>query len=250
MATIQTFLTNGTVADASDVMSNENEIFSNIDPSNVQPANKTGTGPFVLGIGATLTNPVINGVSFAGSTQLVPIGSIIPFYDFSALITFDTSYWTYCNGAILVNASSPLNGQTLPDLSGRYLVGFGNDGGGNIGTAPWTIVVAGNAGHQINLLHSHTVAGHTHTVAAHHHTISNSGTHTHSITSGGPVAALDTNSPDNGVIDPGGNHNHGGITGDTSPITSSVSPGTDSQLSATQSIQPRSIRVRYIMRVQ
>ena len=56
----------------------------------------------------------------------VPIGTIIAHYDFNALATFDPDYWAFCDGSVLVDSSSILDGQTLPDLSGRYLVGFGS----------------------------------------------------------------------------------------------------------------------------
>lgn len=318
MATLPVILLNGTTADANQMMADLYEIYSNIDPSNVNASNKTGTGPFVLRDGATLNNPTINGSSF--SPTLVPVGSIIPFYDFNGALTFNTSYWAYCNGQTLTVLG--IGAQTLPDQSGRYLVGFGTDGGGNIGSATWATAAVGNANHQINLSHAHTVASHTHTVAGHSHTVDahshtvNShthglGAHTHGagtlsfnilqfwnslgsrginmnytslmstfrvgLYSGGsspsgPILSAEgyAGSPyaDNGTVTTyGGTGTTASASGNTdaaapgtnsqSPGTSSVSlttnstaPGTDSQLSSTQSIQPSSIRVRYIMRIQ
>ena len=309
MAVEPLILTNGTTADANEVMALFNEIYTNIDPSNVQSANKTGTGPFVLGTGATLTNPIINGGTI-NAAGVVPVGTILAFYDFNGLVTFDTAYYTYCNGAVISNPSSPLNGQTLPDISGRALVGFGTDGGGDIGTATWATAAVGNAGNIINIAHSHTVASHTHDMQNHTHTgavhTHDIAGHTHSMSNhvhflgddgwaqlsgqgGGPssgdilirsVAAsiwtsnvrcdsLDQVAGEtstqgvalDGATD-GPNTNSTGVTPLTTDAagaantgvpstntTSAASPGTDSQLSATQSIQPISIRVRYIMRI-
>lgn len=215
------------------------------------------------------------------SLSVVPVGTILPFYDFNALVAFDGNLFKYCDGSGIVDADSPLNGQTIPDLSRRYLVGFGTDGGGNIDSDGWDTAPVGNINHLINLQHSHTVDSHTHTGPSHTH---NMGNHTHSGPShfhdvvgntaaiaGGGTADFSTGA---GTldIDPGdpniqGQHTHGinfsstlggggatsgpstnttgsGGTGDTG----STSPGTDNQLSTAQSIQPRSVRVRYIMR--
>ena len=220
-----------------------------------------------------------------------PIGSIIYHYDFNAGLTFSSTYWKYCDGASGVTVGA-LSGQTLPDLSGRYLVGFGSDGGGDVDSATWATSVVGAASNQISLAHSHTVNAHSHTVNSHTHSVSS---HTHGVSSAGShshagrttgmsTSATETNpnyrikenggwtnfpsahiSADTGTGGDEGNHDHnistdgshshsiasggGGSTGSSTPGTSTSSPGTDSQLSTTQSIQPRSIRARAIMRV-
>lgn len=277
----------------------------------------------------TLSNKTFNG----GAGSLPPVGSIIPHYDFAGTVTIDTAYWVYCDGSVISNGSSPINGLTLPDLSGRYLVGFGTDGGGDIDTAIWGTGAVGNAAHQVNLQHSHTVnahshdlanhvhagGSHTHNIASHNHDMQN---HTHSVgphthgpgtlqfqigdytngltetlsffdssgtsiivassgnTPGGAGAVYESNNTQPSfsmwtttagatgtsgsgsgstdvpstnttssvslVTDPSGTGN----TGVPVPnLSGSTSTATDNQLSTTQSIQPRSIRVRYIMRI-
>lgn len=229
-----------------------------------------------------------------------PVGTIIPFYDFNGALTFNSVFWDYCDGRSVTIAGIGL--QTLPDLSNRYLVGFGTEGGGNMDTASWATAAVGNVSHEINISHSHTVNSHSHTVNSHSHTIpgiSSSGSSSSGTTgSGGSglTGTISTNTsfsalPENyavytnggvqsttkvleidnspGVSDHGkGQHRHTGnshthtipvlsvsvtssatVTGDASPSTSSSSPGTDSQLSSSQSIQPRSIRVRFLMRI-
>ena len=224
-----------------------------------------------------------------------PVGTIYPFYDYNGALTFDSDYFAYCDGQSV--EISGLGMSTLPDLSGRYLVGFGTDGSGNIDIAAWATTVVGNASNTINLSHSHTVNSHshtvnshTHTIANHTHTISASGDHSHggrtvgnSVTAneisnnyrvyddnagwvnavaGGNGYHLVVGGPDNNYegmhdhnIQASGTHTHttsssgGGNTGAATPGTSASSPGTSDSLSASTSIQPRSIRVRYIIRI-
>ena len=146
MATIQVILLNGTTADANEVMSNTNEIYTNINNSNVAAGaaivfskleNLTSSQIIVgnasnvpaavaMSGAATIDNAGVVTLASGGVGGSLPIGSIIPFYDFNALVTFDTNYYRYCDGSVLTYAASPLDGETLPDLSGRYIVEFGS----------------------------------------------------------------------------------------------------------------------------
>jgi len=231
----------------------------------------------------TLTGSSVSAI-IAASQYIPPIGTIQPFYDFGGLLTFNAASWAYCNGQAIAVGS--IGVQTLPDLSNRYLVGFGTEGGGDIGTAPFLTAAVGNASHQTNLQHSHTVNAHTHDLANHTH---NGGAHTHaagtlyariivnpqvgtfpgsdnSFMQKVDVAAWDSTNPyqsDGGSLGSpgtgfteatavGGDTASGGSGATSGPSTNtsgSASPGTDMQLSTTQSIQPRSIRVRFLMRI-
>lgn len=114
-------------------------------------------------------------------TYVPQVGSIIPFYDFNGALTFDGTKWAYCDGSNVAVAG--IGGMsTLPDLSGRVLVGFGTVGGGDIDTATWATAAIGNANHVINLAHSHIVDNHSHTVNSHTHSISS---HTHTVNASG-----------------------------------------------------------------
>lgn len=200
------------------------------------------------------------------SSGLLPVGTIQAFYDFGGLVTFNTAIWRYCDGSVLVYPGSPLNGQTLPDFSGRYPVGFGTDGGGDIGTSPWATAAVGNVNHQINIQHNHTGPSHTHTTPLHDHTtgdhvldISEIPIHDHIFTwytvpggIPGPVGIATNDGPNTSVTNSAGGglaHNHG-TTGTAAPTTNPGGTGnTGDALSTTQSIQPHSIRVRYIIKV-
>ncbi len=192
--------------------------------------------------------------SISGPGAGVPVGTILPWYDYGILLL--PSGFLYCDGTVIGTVGSPLLGQTLPDLSDRYLVGFGTDGGGDIGTAPFAAPPVGNANHEINIAHSHTVNAHTHTGPSHSHLVSFD---TELIAKAATTDKFDLNTGGDGtlVIESGvsaerGDHVHP-ISGNTGAAgtgaTGSASPGTNSQLSATQSIQPRSILCRFIMRV-
>jgi hypothetical protein len=248
-------------------------------------------------------------VSIIGAS--VPVGSIIPFYDFNAAVTFDTDYWRYCDGSVLAYAASPLDGLTLPDLSNRYLVGFGTEGGGDIDTAAWNAAPIGNASHQVDLQHSHAntlstnapttssggshdhvVAGHTHSIAQHTHgagslqfktmqcdagtavhfyAYDSDGT-AHQITDGeagdgGGQRGLDAKPDGTGPYTFYTKDGTGTTASDGPTSTGSNTSTTDSQGAHThtvshthtitnvnsgstaQDVQPRSIRVRFIMRV-
>lgn len=257
-----------------------------------------------LTAGRTFTFPDTNGELLVKSDGILPpIGMIFGFYDFNGALTFNSTNFAYCDGrAVDVGA---IGVQTLPDLSNRYLVGFGTEGGGDIDTAAWTALPVGNLSHQVNLQHTHTVNAHVHTVNAHTHDLSNhvhaAGAHTHGpgtlqfstgqqVLTGGvyllgmynAAGALEAvydvdkfmlsgagSNAYNPLAFPGpglfytangtgataaGSGNTDvpslNITSGASPGTDAASPNTTNSLSTTQSIQPRSVRVRFLMRIK
>lgn len=210
--------------------------------------------------------------SASSSPYIPPIGSIIPFYDFNGALTFNSTVWKYCDGTAGVTIGG-IGAQTLPDLSNRYLVGFGTDGGGDIDSAAWATAVVGAASHQVDLSHAHTSAAHVHTSAAHTHGVGSfqfqvanyvHPAELHMYESDGSSRQISDHSQESFVA--GGvvkymafgvtsytfyTKNGAGTSGSTTPgDTGSTTPGaTGTSGSAAQSIQPRSIRVRFIMRV-
>jgi len=205
----------------------------------------------VWGFGAGLTSADLNGNFAEVQLMMPPIGSIIPFYDYNGALTFNTTYYAYCNGQTKTIAGSS---RVLPDLSNRYLVGFGTEGGADIGTAAWATAAVGNTSHQVSLAHTHTGPSHTHTGPSHTHSFSDSFS---GITAGSAPSAYFIN---NGQVDhavASSGHTHafsGSVSGTTgSGGTGNTGAGgtgnTGAGGSATQSIQPRSISVRFIMRI-
>lgn len=212
----------------------------------------------------------------------VPIGTIIAHYDFNGALVPNPAYWVPCDGGTYTIGGSS---RVTPDLSGLYMVGFGTIGAGDIDTAPWATAAVGNTNHQVNIAHTHTGPLHQHGIASETSFSTNpeSG-HVHD--AGGLYALIDntlaTNkiytqqidvanwsiSVESGVgstLTPGGNASYGtpvgGDTGAPTPHSHTMpnhdhsgqtanggNGATGSALSATQSIQPQSIRVRYFMR--
>ena len=226
----------------------------------------------------TFTTLTLGTYSTDVEKALVPIGSIIPFYDFDASATFDSNYWAYCNGDTKTLGNG-IGSKTLPDLSNRYLVGFGTEGGTDIGSATWATAAVGNASHQVDLSHIHNVdiasltsgseSSHTHGVGTFqfktlHYTSTASAYYVYDLN--GSSVLFGSRTARN-LIAGGTEHHIGGpsinqqfytkdgtgTSGAGSAHSHSVDPPSTASTSggsATQSIQPRSIRVRYIMRIK
>jgi len=164
--------------------------------------------------------------------------------------------WMKCDGRIVSEAnyntehgaglwdtyilSSPLDGLYLPDMSSnRFLTGA--TATAQDGTAPLTRV--GNASNQVSLQHSHTVDSHGHRYYWYDGT--NGGGYN---SSGTAIATTET---------AGAGTDHGIVTKATVPnyilngsrYTDKQTPGTDNQLSTTQSIKPDAFEAIYYMRI-
>lgn len=203
----------------------------------------------------------------ASLNSVCPVGTVVAFYDFNAAVSFDTNVWAYCNGQTINNAGSTINGLVVPDLSGRYIVGFGTDGSADIGSATWATAAVGAASHQVNIAHTHTFE-HTHTIGSHTHTVGSLqfqvGTVTtttfngfHSNGASQPIlldAAVGSGSGTvTASVAASGSATLYTASGTGSVASSSGSTGTNSDAStsagsATQSIQPSSVRMRYLIR--
>ena len=272
-------------------------------------------------VGTSLEIPVTKEIIPTGTTfhlgqtdlsALPPIGTIIPFLDYNNVVTYNANYWQMCNGGAI--AAGPLAGQNTPDMSNRYLVGFGTETGGNIGSAAWSATAIGLASHQANLQHTHDIGhghanniatgsenSHTHDMGSHNHSFSSSFTtssasdHRHLyFTANGGTSDMETFAADgthfkwndgSGYNCPGddgdnvtshtlwytdleGAHSHTGTAGGTTGTASgtsgagsshnhSITGGVTSMTgssgnggSTTQSVQPRSIPCRYLLRIQ
>ena len=165
-------------------------------------------------------------------------GQVIMFHDYNGLLTPGQG-WMKMNGDIVNEANydaihgagswddyigtSPLDGKYLPNAADKYPMGKANTT--QAGTVAITFV--GNASHQINIQHSHTVASHTHTMA-HTHTWPSGGGNTRALTDG--TESVST-------------------SGSSTANTGAAAPGTDSQLSTTQNIQPHTLELEFWMRI-
>jgi len=250
----------GDTLNASDLIAEFNNLVNAINGSNdLKGINGTFTGTLAVTGTSTFTgNTTAAQLTLANvdvSKALVPIGSIIPHYDFDANLTPDSTYWKYCNGQ-----STDVGGttETLPDLTGRYLVGFGTGGDANIEAVAWATDAVGNTAHQIDVSHTHTGPSHTHTGPSHNHAWFSKSTGTT-----GGTTYYSNGSSQSVVVDGVGGATEAYVLDATSAgkawYTNKTGTGatgasgtgsTGSAGSATQSIQPESLPVRYIMRVK
>ena len=229
-----TSLINGTIADGPTVSTNFDTIKNTYNAHDVATTGVHGLGADTFAKTSDIT---------AFDAKMVPIGCMIPFYDYNGALSFNTTYYAYCNGQTKVVGS--IGSQVLPDLSGRYLVGFGTEGGANNNSVSWSIIPVGNASHQINL--SAVGASHTHTYYYgydHTHSFSEISGYASQGGAGGQHYQHEGDQTDyhrHSVSGTSYGSSIGTVTTDT------VAAGTGG--SATQSIQPSSIACRMIMRI-
>ena len=84
---------------------------------------------------------------------VVPVGGIIMWQG-----STPPSGWVICEGSIISDVDSPINGSTTPDLKGRFIVGAGTNG-----TTDYTINTSGGT-----TTHEHVVDDHTHSIEHNH----------------------------------------------------------------------------------
>jgi len=190
------------------------------------------------------------------SSGYFTIGDIKAHHTYNATAPI-TQGWMLCDGTVINEAnyntehsagdwakyivSSALDGKNLPDLTGKYLVGAATTT--QDGSSPLTFV--GNASNQINIAHSHTVNSHNHQWYNDQDSTTNDQTFD---VNGASIDLV------NGGTKGGGGRSHIFFDGGTTAFigdswTDNRVPGTNSQLSATQSIQPESLEVVYFMRI-
>jgi len=191
------------------------------------------------GLGGDVKQKVI----IEAGAGIIPIGGIIAWCkSFSGVPSLETqelqTLFVECDGSVLDDPDSPLDGQTIPDLNGannRFLRGDSTSGGtgGNI-----VATANGNTGYE---------STHTHGVGAHNHTGSVSGT-------------TGTDSDYEGVNDDGGklvaDHGHDHTFSDSFTVSTDPAFDTDAgtshrhSFSDTVSIVPRYYEVVWLMRVK
>jgi hypothetical protein len=95
--------------------------------------------------------------NFQFCNDLVPVGAVMLFDDLNGVNAVNSAIWSAMNGQTISDAGSVYNVKTLQDVSGRYICGFGTDGGGDLISSAWSAAAVGNASHQVNLSHAHAV---------------------------------------------------------------------------------------------
>lgn len=233
-----------------------------IDDDNIQNAGITASSKLIdeTITTAKLADECVTAAKMSLTNKTMPIGSITMFHTFNGAVSIPRG-WMKCDGNTINSTnydslhtsgaysddgvgSGSLAGKKTPNLVSRYPVGVSSttqDGSG-------TITAVGNTSHQVNLQHSHTVD-------AHNHQWYNGNAFNQSDTSydssGNSLALSSGTSVKNSsyqFIDVSVG------TGATEQLpndlyTANDSPGTNNGLSTTQSVQPESIEVIFIIKV-
>jgi len=230
------------------------------------------TGPSITTTSGTITTLDAETITLGSDdinvetaiNDLSPIGSIISHYDFNGAIALPSNY-AYCDGSVVTDTDSPLLGMTLPDLSNRYMVGYGSEAGTDIGTATFDAAAVGTPFHEANLQHDHTVPPHTHVVNSHSHDLDRSNAHALVGSTGDDIflgeelvspSYIITNSIDGttGSFIGTSSGRGAGVQGRTEAETGATSPSalltSSNGLTTNFDIQPRSIRVRFAIRIK
>jgi len=227
---------------------------------------------FFVWIGGVATNLQ----TYLSASDNTAVGVVNAFNDYGILPLPPKYVW--CDGSVVVSPSSLLNGVTTDDMSGLAIVGYGTIGAGDIATSPYDATPVGNVSNQINLQHTHTLIHthtmvHTHTVGAHNHPLDSSGwARVAAITGGsgdiiidvtaasswtsnrrsdstdqGAGASISEGAELDGSTDNSSSFPSGAASNSTTSAASTAT--TSSGLSATQNIQPRSKKLRFILKI-
>lgn len=83
---------------------------------------------------------------FNALATLVPIGAIIPWAKSFTNVPALPDGWLECDGSVISDATSPINGETLPDLNGNNRFMRGNSTSGGTGGSATMAHTHGNPG--------------------------------------------------------------------------------------------------------
>jgi len=113
--------------------------------------------------------------------KLCPVGEILDIWRPSDIVGFteiDGDVLKLVDGQIIDDEDSLFDEVTLPDLSGRYLIGAGTLDAGDIGSTSVNATPVGAVNHVMDLSHKHLIENHTH--SSHQHITSGVQPHNHS----------------------------------------------------------------------
>lgn len=241
--------TDGNPIPASDHNSIQEALANDIVPRNTSGAPTANQGDLGSSTYPFKRAEITSGYFFAGM--------IMPVHTYNGAITPGHG-WMKCDGRVINESnyntehgagtwatfvvSSLLDGKYLPDLTGdKYLTGVSS----TTQTGSSSITEVGVSGHQINLAHSHTVASHIHKWFGYNQSNQNSKTYNGS----GTLIDLPSDSKDASASKLVVDVSFSSSTGLQDSYTSPSAPSSDSQLSSTQSIRPRSVEVVFYMRI-
>ena len=228
-----------------------------IDDVNIQNEGITGSDKLVDASVSTakIADEAVTEPKIQLESRYMPIGSITMFHTFNGAVSIPRG-WMQCNGDV-VNAtnydaihssgdfvtdgvgSAALNAKNLPSMISKYPVGVAS----TTQDGSVAITSVGNSSNQIDIEHSHTVNAHNHQW----YDFNGAGDH-NSYDGAGSLLSINTSL---------GTTSNAGIEASTASVsklgtdffTDNQTPGTNNSLSSTQSIQPESLEVIYIIKV-
>jgi hypothetical protein len=167
----------------------------------------------------------LNGADNSG----VPVGTVVSWWRPDAGLPIPSDGWAIADGSVVSDPGSPLYGQPLPDLTGRFIMGVTPDSIGQMGGS-----------NTLDLSHSHQVNSHTHSIPSHSHNLDH-----------------DHHTSDVYCIGGGSTSVHRDITGVTvsntgswSGTTGASQPSTNSQLSSTTDNRPQYVGLLFLVRIK
>jgi hypothetical protein len=179
----------------------------------------------------------------------VPVGTVISWWRATANTPLPSDEWAIADGSVVTDSESPLYGQTLPDLTDRFIMGVDADSIGQAGGS-----------NTLNLSHSHQVNSHTHSIPSHSHS---SGTLRANVAVehdrvyvkrfGSGFDATYANFTGNTHYNTHRTDDSADVEGDTdswSGTSGASQPGTDTQLSSTTDNRPEYVGLLFLVRIK
>ncbi len=181
---------------------------------------------------------------------IVPVGTVISWWRASNATPLPSSEWAIADGSVVNDPTSPLYGQTLPNLTDRFVMGVA---AANIGQVGGT--------NTLNLSHRHTTDYHAHEIPSHSHsdgslnamvTVEHDKVYvkssapafqaSHAINTGGSAYG------NTHVVDAGADV--WGETGAWAGTTGGSQPGTDYQLSSSVDNRPQYVGLLFLIKIK
>lgn len=191
----------------------------------------------------------------------VPLGAVIPWWRPTPETPIPSGHFALADGSVVNDPESPFNGQTLPDLTGKFIMGVAP---ANIGSAGGSNTLDLSHSHTVSS-HNHQVNSHTHGLPSHSHSVSGATGEVHNFWDGGYYTTQGDGRRFADLVYPNNNsawyyrHNHfvdltsgpwGGTSDGAAPLTTSASPGTDTRLSNATDNRPAYVGLVYLVRIK
>ncbi len=230
-------------------VSADNEMTPRIQLSSVPVSELAKTVPDGSVTSEKIADGTIQTIDLAPNV-IVPVGTVISWWRANGNTPLPSSEWAIADGSVVNDPTSPLHGQTLPNLTDRFVMGVT---AANIGQAGGT--------NTLNLSHRHITDNHAHEIPGHSHsdgslnamvTVEHDKVYvkssapafqaSHAINTGGSAYG------NTHVVDAGTDIS--GETGVWAGATGGSQPGTDYQLSSSVDNRPQYVGLLFLIKIK